>query len=68
MSHKPEDAATEEIILPENLVSLGSVLEEGITPLDVNMVLAKVFRVQHAEVAEVQAVVQQGPGPGNGDA
>src|SRR6202451_3564520 len=51
MSHKPEDAATEEIILPENLVSLGSVLEEGITPLDVNMVLAKVFRVQHAEVA-----------------
>jgi hypothetical protein len=51
MSHKPEDAATEEIILPENLVSLGSVLEEGITPLDINMVLAKVFRVQNAEVA-----------------
>jgi len=51
MIYKPEDAATEEIILPENLVSLGSVLEEGITPLDVNMVLAKVFRVQHAEVA-----------------
>ena len=51
MTHKPEDAAIEEIILPENLVSLGSVLEEGVTPLDVSMVLAKVFRVQHAEVA-----------------
>ena len=51
MTHKPEDAAVEEIILPENLVSLGSVLEEGVTALDVSMVLAKVFRVQHAEVA-----------------
>ena len=51
MTHKPEDAAIEEIILPENLVALGSVLEEGVTPLDVSMVLAKVFRVQHAEVA-----------------
>ncbi len=51
MTHKPEDAAIEEIILPENLVALGSVLEEGVTHLDVSMVLAKVFRVQHAEVA-----------------
>src|ERR1700734_2647079 len=51
MTHKPEDAAVEEIILPENLVSLGSVLEEGVTALDVSMGLAKVFRVQHAEVA-----------------
>ncbi len=51
MTHKPEDAAMEEIILPENLVPLGSVLEEGITALDVSVVLAKVFRVQHAEVA-----------------
>ncbi len=51
MTHKPEDAAIEEIVLPENLAPLGSVLEEGITHLDVSMVLAKVFRVQHAEVA-----------------
>jgi hypothetical protein len=51
MTHKPEDAAIEEIILPENLAPLGSVLEEGVTHLDVSMVLAKVFRVQHAEVA-----------------
>jgi hypothetical protein len=52
MTHKPEDAAIEEeIILPENLLPLGSVLGEGVTPLDVSMVLAKVFRVQYAEVA-----------------
>jgi len=51
MTHKPEDGALEEIILPENLLPLGSVLEAGITPLDVSMVLAKVFKVQHAEVA-----------------
>jgi hypothetical protein len=51
MTHKPEDGALEEIILPENLLPLGSVLDAGITPLDVSMVLAKVFKVQHAEVA-----------------
>jgi hypothetical protein len=51
MSQKPEDAAIEEILLPENLAPLGSVLEAGITHVDVSMVLAKVFRVQHAEVA-----------------
>jgi hypothetical protein len=51
MTQKPEDAAIEEIILPENLAPLGAVLEEGVTHLDVSMVLAKVFRVQHAEVA-----------------
>src|SRR5271166_4282618 len=51
MNHKPEDAAIEEIILPENLAPLGSVLDEGVTHLEVSMVLAKVFRVQHAEVA-----------------
>jgi hypothetical protein len=51
MTHKPEDAAIEEILLPENLAPLGAVLDEGVTALDVSMVLAKVFRVQHAEVA-----------------
>jgi hypothetical protein len=51
MTHKPEDAGLEEIILPENLMPLGSVLSEGVTALDVSMVLAKVFHVQHAEVA-----------------
>jgi hypothetical protein len=51
MTHKPEDGAIEEIILPENLLPLGSVLGEGVTPLDVSLVLAKVFKVQYAEVA-----------------
>ncbi len=51
MNHKPDDRAVEEFILPENLLPLGSVLGQGVTPLDVSMVLAKVFRVQHAEVA-----------------
>jgi hypothetical protein len=51
MTHKPEDGALEEIILPENLLPLGSVLDAGVTPLDVSMVFAKVFKVQHAEVA-----------------
>jgi len=51
MTHKPEDGALEEIILPENLQPLGSVLDVGTTPLDISMVLAKVFKVQHAEVA-----------------
>jgi hypothetical protein len=51
MTHKPEDGAIEEIILPENLLPLGAVLGEGVTPLDISMVLAKVFKVQYAEVA-----------------
>src|SRR3984893_17519611 len=53
MTHKPEEAAAieEEIILPENLLPLGAVLGQGVTPLDVSMVLARVFKVQHAEVA-----------------
>jgi len=51
MTHKPEDGAVEEFILPENLLPLGSVLGEGITPLEVSTVLAKVFHVAHAEVA-----------------
>jgi hypothetical protein len=51
MTHNPENNALEEIILPENLLPLGSVLSEGVTPLDVSMILAKIFRVQYAEVA-----------------
>ena len=51
MTHKPEDAAVEEIVLPENLLPLGSVLGEGVTPVDVSLALAKVFKVHHAEVA-----------------
>jgi hypothetical protein len=51
MTEQPENGAMEEIILPENLLPLGSVLGQGVTPLDVSMVLAKVFRVQSTEVA-----------------
>jgi hypothetical protein len=51
MSQEPEQVAMEEIVLPENLLPLGSVLGQGVTPLDVSMVLAKVFRVQYTEVA-----------------
>jgi hypothetical protein len=51
MNQKPANEVLEEIVLPENLLPLGSVLSEGITPLEVSMVLAKVFHVQHAEVA-----------------
>src|ERR1700684_2678184 len=53
MTHKPEEAAAieEEIILPENLLPLSSVLSENVTPLDISMVLAKVFKVNYAEVA-----------------
>src|SRR5258708_39473513 len=56
MTHKPEDGALEEIILPENLLPLGSVLGAGVTPLDVSMILARVFKVQHAEVALLRLV------------
>jgi hypothetical protein len=51
MTHNPDHGVTEEIILPDNLLPLGSVLGEGVTPLEVSMVLAKVFKVQYAEVA-----------------
>src|SRR6202161_341429 len=51
MTHKPEDGAVEEFILRENIIPLGSVLGQGVTPLDISMVLAKVFHVQYAEVA-----------------
>src|SRR6204780_3746905 len=51
MTHNPDHGVTEEIILPDNLLPLESVLGESVTPLDVSMVLAKVFNVQYAEVA-----------------
>jgi GAF domain-containing protein len=45
------DQAMEEIVLPEHLLPLGSVLGQGVSALDLCMVLAKIFRVQYSEVA-----------------
>jgi GAF domain-containing protein len=41
----------EEISLPEHLLPLGSVLGQGVSAMDLCMVLAKIFRVQYTEVA-----------------
>lgn len=41
----------EEIVLPEHLLPLGTVLGPGVSALDLCMVLAKIFRVQYNEVA-----------------
>jgi len=44
-------ASMEEIVLPEHLLPVGSVLGHGVSPLDLCTVLAKIFRVQDTEVA-----------------
>src|SRR3984893_1458949 len=49
MTETNDQQATEEIILPENLLPLGSVLGRGVSPLDACMVLAEVF---HAQIHE----------------
>ena len=41
----------EEVVLPEHLLPMGSVLGPGVTALDLCMVLAKIFHVQYNEVA-----------------
>ena len=41
----------EEVVLPEHLLPLGTVLGPGVTALDLCMVLAKIFQVQYNEVA-----------------
>lgn len=51
MSQNNDPAMMEEIVLPEHLLPLGSVLGQGVTALDLCMVLAKIFRVQYTEVA-----------------
>ena len=51
MTQNSDPAMMEEVVLPEHLLPLGSVLGQGVTALDVCMVLAKIFRVQYTEVA-----------------
>ena len=45
------DHGMEEVVLPEHLLPLGSVLGQGVTAMDLCTVLAKVFQVQYTEVA-----------------
>src|SRR6201997_5534404 len=48
----PENhTAMEEIVLPEHLLPVGTVLGDGVTTMDLCMVLAKIFQVQETEVA-----------------
>jgi GAF domain-containing protein len=51
MTEQPNAGLSEEISLPENLLPLETILGHGVTPMDVSMVLAKIFRVQYTEVA-----------------
>jgi len=51
MTTNNDHAMMEEVVLPEHLLPLGSVLGQGVSALDLCMVLAKIFRVQYTEVA-----------------
>jgi len=51
MTEQTDAGLTEEISLPENLLPLEAILGHGVTPMDVSLVLAKIFRVQYTEVA-----------------
>jgi|SRR5579862_3634725 len=51
MTHDKDQGLTEEIVLPEHLLPLESVLGEGVSARDLCTVLAKIFRVQSTEVA-----------------
>jgi GAF domain-containing protein len=51
MNQTNDPATTEDIVLPENLLPLGTVLGQGVSAMDLCMVLAKIFRVQYTEVA-----------------
>ena len=51
MTQNNDHGMMEEIVLPEHLLPLESVLGQGVSALDLCMVLAKIFRVQYTEVA-----------------
>jgi len=51
MTQHNDQGMMEEIVLPEHLLPLGSVLGEGVTAQDLCAVLAKIFGVQQTEVA-----------------
>lgn len=51
MTQNNDHGMMEEIVLPEHLLPLESVLGQGVSALDLCMVLARIFRVQYNEVA-----------------
>jgi GAF domain-containing protein len=51
MNQDNDQAMMEEVVLPEHLLPVGAVLGQGVSALDLCMVLAKIFRVQYNEVA-----------------
>ncbi len=51
MTQDNDQTMMEEVVLPEHLLPLGTVLGQGVSALDLCMVLAKIFRVQYTEVA-----------------
>ncbi|HTW30059.1 MAG TPA: GAF domain-containing protein [Candidatus Sulfotelmatobacter sp.] len=51
MTQNNDQTTMEEVVLPEHLLPLGSVLGQGVTAMDLCMVLAKIFKVQYTEVA-----------------
>ena len=51
MTHEQDQTMMEEVVLPEHLLPLGTVLGEGVSAMDLCMVLAKIFKVQYTEVA-----------------
>src|SRR5258708_35337023 len=51
MTQTNDPGMMEEIVLPEPLLLLGTVLGEGVTAQDLCMVMAKIFSVQNTEVA-----------------
>ncbi len=51
MSQNGDHGMMEEVVLPEHLLPLGTVLGPGVSAMDLCMVMAKIFRVQYTEVA-----------------
>src|SRR6266496_1571126 len=51
MTQNIDHGMMEEIVLPEHLLPIGTVLGQGVSAMDLCMVLAKIFQVQYNEVA-----------------
>jgi hypothetical protein len=51
MTKNTDQGMMDEVVLPEHLLPLESVLGPGVSALDLCMVMAKIFKVQYTEVA-----------------